>query len=210
MADLQRILGDQAVFRTGAILAGQHSPASVRRQLARWVKAGKVVVLRKGLYVLAEPYAKQSPHPFVLANELRRASYVSLQSALAWYGCIPEFAPATTSVTTERPEQLDTPKGRFIFRHVKRDLMWGMLRIEVASSQLALIATPEKALIDLLYLTPDSDRPDYLNELRVEPAGKLQLGVVSEMAERSGSNKVMRAVKYLEGLWRESEWEALQ
>ena len=206
VSELHRALGEQTIFRSGMLLAGQRSPADVRRQLSRWVKSGKVLSLRKGVYLLAEPYACRQPHPFVLANELRRASYVSLQSALAWHGCIPEFVPATTSVTTERPEQLDTPKGRFIFRHIKRDLLWGMTRLEVSPAQFALVATPEKALIDLLYLTPDSDQPEYLEELRIESAERLRLDVLSGMAKRSGSKKVMRAVEHLTTLWRESPW----
>ncbi len=209
-SDLQRLLGDQAVFRTGTLLAGASSPAHVRRQLSRWVKSGKVHALRRGIYVLAEPYAKRQTHPFLLANEVRRASYVSMQSALAWYGCIPEFAQATTSVTTERPEQLETPKARFIFRHIKRDLFWGMSSLEVSPAQFALVATPEKALIDWLYLTPESDTPAYLDQLRVEPAGRIDVKRLRVLTERAGSQKVLRAVAYLESIWRESDWgEAL-
>lgn len=203
---LQELLGDEAVFRTGTLLAGQSAPAHVRRQLARWIRAGKVLVLRRGLYMLAEPYAKVRPHPFVLANEMRRASYVSLQSALAWYGCIPEFAPTTISVTTRRPEQLDTPVGRFLFRHIKRDLFHGMRRLEVSPGQHALIALPEKALMDLLYLTPGSDECGYLEELRLEPGGPLDLDRLEGMAEATGSGKVMRAVSIVRRIFRDGDW----
>ncbi len=203
--ELRNILGDQAVFRTGNLLAGQDAPAHVRRQLARWVKAGKVIPLRRGLYVLAEPYAKQTPHPFILANEMRRASYVSMQSALAWYGCIPEYVPTVTSVTTERPEEIENVKGRFIFRHIKRDLLWGMTREEVAPGQIALVASPEKALIDLLYLTAHSDDEGYLDELRLDPGHRLSPDRLIEMADRTGSQKVLRAVHYLARAWKQTE-----
>jgi hypothetical protein len=202
---VREMLGDQAVFRTGNLLAGQQKPAHVRRQLARWVKAGKVIALRRGVYMLAEPYARQVPHPFVLANEMRRASYVSMQSALAWFGCIPEYVPTVTSVTTERPEEIDNPAGRFIFRHIKHDLLWGMTRVDVAPSQVALVARPEKALIDLLYLTPRSDHKDYLDELRLDLGEHLSPDRLLEMAVRTGSHKVLRAVRYVVRVWEQEE-----
>ncbi|MFP4166692.1 MAG: hypothetical protein ACLFUF_05940 [Opitutales bacterium] len=203
--ELQQLLGDQVVFRTGTLMAGQSSPEHLRRQLTRWVKAGKVLSLRRGVYVLASPYAKSHPHPFVLANALRRASYVSLQSALAWYGCIPEFSPTTTSVTTERPERLQTPMGRFLFRHLRQDLFREMRRVEVSAGQYALVATPEKALVDLLYLTPHSDEEGYLDELRLESRGILKKDRLLKTAEATESGKVIRAVGRLERLFQE-EW----
>ena len=53
---------------------------------------------------MAEPYRKIKPEPFCIANSLKSASYVSLQSALAWYGLIPEFADVRPFI--ERQEQL--------------------------------------------------------------------------------------------------------
>jgi predicted transcriptional regulator of viral defense system len=79
------------VFRTGQILSGERSPGNIRRQLDRWMKSGRVLQLRRGVYVLAEPYAKTHVHPYTAANALRKASYVSLHSALAHYGMIPEY-----------------------------------------------------------------------------------------------------------------------
>ena len=203
--ELRSLLGDQVVFRTGTLLAGQQKPAHVRRQLARWVKAGKVIPLRRGLYVLGGLYAKQAPHPFVLANEMRRSSYVSMQSALAWYGCIPEFVPTITSVTTKRPEEIENPRGCFIFRHIKQDLLWGMTRAEVAPAQFALVASPEKALIDLLYLTPHSDQEGFLDELRLEPGDCLSPDRLWQMTDRADSRKVCRAVRYLTRTWEQSK-----
>jgi predicted transcriptional regulator of viral defense system len=69
----------------------------VRRQISRWVKVGRLHQLRRGLYALAPPYQKIVPHPFLVANRLVQGSYVSLQSALAHYGMIPEYVPVTYS-----------------------------------------------------------------------------------------------------------------
>jgi hypothetical protein len=169
----------------------------LRRQLDRWVQTGRIVMLRRGVYAIREPYARRQPHPFVLANALRKASYVSLQSALSHHGMIPEHVPVVTSVTTKRPETLDTPMGRFIFRHVASRLFLGFAEIEVAPAQLARLAGPENALVDLLYLTPDSDDPAFLEELRLDWTVPFAPETFTAAARHCGSRKVERAAKRL-------------
>src|SRR5262249_50927512 len=139
----------------------------VRRQLSRWVGAGRLVQLRRGLYALAPPYAKSIPHPFVLANRLQPGSYVSLQSALAHHGVIPEYVPLTTSVTVGRPEVRHTPLGSFAYRHVARKMFNGWARFALPDGQSAAIARPEKALLDLAHLEPEADDPHWLRGLRL-------------------------------------------
>jgi predicted transcriptional regulator of viral defense system len=199
--DLAAKVPPYGVFRTGQILSGEQSPANVRRQLNRWVKRGRVIQLRRGVYVLAEPYAKTTVHPFMAANALRNVSYVSLQSALAHYGMIPEYVPVTTSVTTGRPEELSTPIGRFQFRHVSTPLLYGFGEVEIARNQVVLLASPQKALVDLLYLTPHSDRSDYLRELRLERPEYFDLDALYVTVEHGRSAKVERAVRRLIELW---------
>ncbi len=118
---LLETVGDEPVFEPGLLLAGDVDPADVRRQLSRWVEAGRLYQLRRGLYALAPPYQKVKPHPFLVANRLVRGSYVSLQSALAHCGLIPEYVPVTTSVTTSRPARWDTPLGIYDFRHIQSE-----------------------------------------------------------------------------------------
>ena len=81
-------MGDEPVFETGLLLAGDVDPVDVRRQLSRWTAAGYLYQVRRGLYALAPPYRKVEPHPFLAANRIVRPSYVSLQSALAFHGFI--------------------------------------------------------------------------------------------------------------------------
>lgn len=204
-AELIQKVNGTTIFRTALLLTGQESAADVRRQLDRWVHGGKVIMLRRGVYTLAPLYARTLVHPFVAANTLVKASYVSLQSALAFYGMIPEYTPVTTSVTTHRPEELETPIGRFLFRHVKTTLLFGFREQEVSPGQKSLLATPEKALLDLLYLTPDSDSPAYLRELRLQPGETFDHTAFREMAARTGVKKLPRAVQALEQLWENEE-----
>jgi predicted transcriptional regulator of viral defense system len=189
------------LFRTGQILAGRRSPGDVRRQIDRWVKNGRILRLRKGVYMLKHPYAGPNAHPFAVANTLKKASYVSLQSALAHYGMIPEYVPVTTSITTGRPEEIETPIGYFQFRHVAPRLFTGFTECEISREQNVLLATPQKALVDLLYLTPRSDEIGYLLELRLEKPDNFNLTELRATAGGSGSAKVERAVERLIEIW---------
>ncbi|MEW6053699.1 MAG: hypothetical protein AB1552_07920, partial [Nitrospirota bacterium] len=103
---LLAIVGHEAVFSSALLLSGRVSAAQVRLQLTRWVQTGRLIQLRRGLYALAPVWRKVEPHPFLVANKLQRGSYVSLQSALAFFGVIPEHVPVVTSVGPGRPEML--------------------------------------------------------------------------------------------------------
>ena len=190
--DLLRVAGDEPVFETSLLLAGNVDPRDVRRQLSRWTSAGRLYQLRRGLYALAPPYQKVKPHPFVCANRMVRGSYVSCQSALAQYGIIPENVPVVVSVTTARPARWSTPLGAFEFRHIKTGLLRGYQMLELGGGQKALVATPEKALLDLAYLHPGADSPDYLRELRLQNTDRLDLNEMQRLAALLGSAKLRR------------------
>ena len=201
--ELLRIAGNESVFHSSILLAGSVDPADLGRQLSRWVRSGNLIQLRRGLYALSEQYRKVHPHPFVIANRLKPASYVSLQSALGYYNLIPEYVPTVTSVTTGRPETISTPLGSYIFKHVKKALFSGYQYVDLGNGQSAFIALPEKALLDLIYLTPGSDQPDYLRELRLQNVETLNMERFQDMAERSKSRKLSRAARQLADLLKE-------
>ena len=194
---LLHVVGDEPVFETGLLLAGPVNPANVRRQLSRWTASGRLHQLRRGLYALAPPYQKVRPHPFLVANRLVVGSYVSLQSALAHYNLIPEYVAVTTSVTTARPGRWETPLGTYAFRHVKADLFYGYRRIDLGPGQHAFVASPEKALLDLVYLQPEGDTPAYLRELRLQSLARLDLEALGRLAGRAQSPKLQRAAAHI-------------
>jgi predicted transcriptional regulator of viral defense system len=199
---LVQIVGDEPVFETGLLLAGDVDPADVRRQLSRWAMAGRIYQLRRGLYALAPPFQKVKPHPFVVANRMVRGSYVSLQSALAHDGLIPEYVPVVTSVTTGRPARWETPLGVYEFRHIKTDLFCGYRLVDLGGGQKAFLATPEKALLDLVYLQPGGDEPDYLRELRLQNLERLNLDELRRQADLAGSPKLRRVAAFVAELAR--------
>lgn len=201
-------VGNQPFFETGLLLAGNVDPNDVRRQLSRWLKAGKIRQLRRGLYMFAPPYQRVSPHPFLIANALLRGSYVSGQSALAYYGLIPEYAPRTLSVTTSHSAQWD---GGFIFRHLDSRLFFGYHSIEVSPGQRAFVALPEKSLLDLAHHSPRSDAPGFLSQLRLQNLEQLDLKRLNEFAERAGKPKWKRVAHLVTTLagTEKSEYEDL-
>jgi predicted transcriptional regulator of viral defense system len=206
---LLQILGDEVVFETGLLLAGDIDPTGVHRQLSRWVSQGRVHQMRRGLYALAPPYRKVNPHPFRVANRMVVGSYVSCQSALAYYDLIPEYAPTVVSVAASRPNRWDTSLGRFIFRHIKSDYIDGYRLTDLGGGQDAFVATPEKAILDLVYLTPRGDSQEYLSELRLQNLEMLDEERLEQAAKIFGRPKLERATNAVRELIR-SEGEAYE
>ena len=205
--EIQAIVGRDPVFETGLLLAGDVNPASVRRQLSRLTASGHLIQLRRGLYALAPPYRKVKPHPFLVANYLVRGSYVSLQSALAYHGLIPEHVPVVTSMTTLRPRYRETPLGHFAYHHIKPENFYGYDLIEVEEKQTALVANPEKALLDLVQLRPGSDSREYLEGLRLQNLERLDLEELGRLAESSGRPKLLRAASIVRVIARQEAEE---
>lgn len=199
-AELVQVVKDEPVFETGLLLAGDVRLDDVRKQLSRWNAVGKLYQLRRGVYALAPPFQKIKPHPFTVANHLAHGSYVSCQSALAYYSLIPEYTPVTTSVTPGRAGQWDTPLGSYTYRRIQIKLLHSYRLIEVGGGQSAFVATPEKALLDLIYLQPGGDAPDYLVELRLQNFDRLNLAELDRLAKRIGSPKLHRAAAHVREL----------
>jgi predicted transcriptional regulator of viral defense system len=195
--DLLASVAKQPFFETGLLLAGAVDPADVHRQLSRWTQAGRVIQLRRGLYTLAAPYQQIHPHPFLIANSLLAGSYVSLQSALAYYGMIPEYATQTLSVTTQRPSRWRNPLGDFRFQHLATHLFFGYQQVNLSLGQDAFVAFPEKALLDLIHLTPDGDDPAYLAGLRLQNLERLDTQRLQALAARAGKPKWLRAASQI-------------
>jgi predicted transcriptional regulator of viral defense system len=206
---LLTLVAEEAVFPSALLLSGDESVRQVRLQLSRWVKAGRLLQLRRGIYALAPTWRKVEPHPFLVANRLKRGSYVSLQAALAWHSVIPEHVPVVTSVGPGRPETVRNPLGAFQFNHLAAALLFGYSRVEVAPRQFAFVASPEKALLDLVHLTPGADSTDYLRELRLQNPAAIHMSALIELAQRSGKPKLVRTARLVGPLLAAEEGDAL-
>ncbi len=211
--DLLELVGDHPVFVSSLLRVGDVDPVDVASQLSRWVAGGKLVRLRREVYAIAAPHRRRDPHAFEIANALVRPSYVSLESALAFHGLIPEAVFTVTSITTARPQTHGTPLGAFVYRHVSPSFFWGYVEQPLSADRTvtALVARPEKALLDLVYLRPAADTDSFLRELRLDRLELLDLTLLATYAERSGKPKLQRAAARIANLATSatSDWEDL-
>ncbi len=125
--------------------------ASPKARLTRMVKSGQLVRLRRGLYL----EAGSSLSPFVLAAALYGPSYVSLETALAHHGLIPERVRAITSAVYNKNKNkvYHTPRGTFSYRGIPKDAFPHEVLHAEDQDQGFLMASAEKALCDMLYQT---------------------------------------------------------
>ncbi len=118
-------------------------------QLTLWVKKGYLIKLKNGIYVFARKAERIKKEE--ISCLLYQPSYISLESALAHYGFIPEIVYAQVGVTAKINRTFDNDFGHFIYRHVKKSLFWGYKTVPTDNG-FYLLAEPEKALLDYFYL----------------------------------------------------------
>ncbi len=129
-----------------------HTYANPKAKIRSLVQKGELIRLKRGLYI--RPDCLKNPRwKAGIANRLYGPSYISLQSALRWWGLIPEQVPHTTSVTfrKNRKKVFDTPAGTFFYRDIPANVYPLEFFLESSGTPRFLIASAEKALCDLLY-----------------------------------------------------------
>lgn len=106
---------------------------------------GKKIIqkLTKGKY----QFLFHSATDFLIANFLNQPSYVSLESALSFYGIITGFPYQITSITIKKTKVIEIDNQEFKYSQVSARLFWGYGKLEGF-----LLAEPEKALLDYIYL----------------------------------------------------------
>lgn len=125
-------------------------------QVNRALKAGELIKPRRGLYVLNPLYRKQPLHPFVLAQQILPGSYVTCESALGFHGWIPESVHTVLSMTHggKSVTYEHAHLGKFEYRRMttKTGYFLQLVARHEFQQQVALIAEPLRALLDLVYL----------------------------------------------------------
>ena len=150
------------------------TPGARRLMMHRAVASGEVLRLKRGIYLLAPPYRRSEPHPFAIAALLHPSSHISLESALAHHGLIPEAVVQVSSVTAARSRTFATPVGVFSFDRVPATRPRSGIEATRLDRQFwAFIATPLRAIADMVYLRREvswrTDGIAFLTEsLRIE------------------------------------------
>ena len=142
-------------------------PGFDRNNLARWTKKGYLVHLRRGWYAFPE-YKDKPDFAEYIAGKIYSPSYISLHSALAFYGLIPESVVQITSVTSLKTASFTNAFGEYAYKSLKSDLMFGYFRRPLADGRATPYAAREKALLDLLYLYPFYNTESEIIGLRLD------------------------------------------
>ena len=128
------------------------SEASVHNAISRAVKSKNLIKLRRGLYLFSKKQRRGSVSKFLIANKIYEPSYISFESALSYYGLIPEAVYTTTSACLQRKtKNFNNELGNFSYDYIPcQDFYLGIYHeVEKGGS---LIANPIRSLFDFIYL----------------------------------------------------------
>ncbi|MDP1688781.1 MAG: hypothetical protein Q8L47_01460 [bacterium] len=150
------------VFQLGKQLRLKDSTVNV--YISRFLKYKDIIQLKRGLYVSTDFFDKNRndvSYSFYLANVIRTPSYISSWAALQYYNLATEAIHSVTSVTIKVTKKYQTKAGNFAYQSISKDLFTDF---SLAKGKFDFyIASPSKALFDLLYL-----RTRQFNNLSVE------------------------------------------
>lgn len=119
--------------------------------ISRLVKRKELIRLKNGFFVIAEKIEKNSVPFEQIANLLYGPSYLSFEWALSRYGMIPEGVYVVTSTSPTKTKIIKTPLGTFDYFYLSHfRYSVGIDQMQNSSGNF-LIATPEKALADLVH-----------------------------------------------------------
>lgn len=175
------------------------SPDFNRANWHQWQKSGYIVMLRRGWYAFAD-YLQQPDYARYFAGKIYAPSYISLHTALSFYGIIPEAVVEITSVTTQKTCRYENTFGQFSYQTVRPRLFWGFEPKTMRDGKQYMMATPEKAIIDLLYLYPQYSSVEDMRELRLDEdwmREELDKERLMGYVERIGSPIIAKRVRLL-------------
>ncbi len=137
-----------------------------KRRLFEWKKKGYLVKIRNEWYCLPE-FFEEPYSSWIIANLVHNPSYISLESALGYYGLIPEGVFMTTSVTTKRPLRIEMAGHNYSYSNIKTELYSGYHLVEASRYKRKIrIADIEKAIVDFFYFRSNYMTIKAISELR--------------------------------------------
>ena len=156
---------DLVCFNVNQVYAWR--PDFEKNNLTRWTKQNLLVKLRNSWYSFPE-YLKTPNFQYFVSNKIYSPSYISLHSALAFYGIIPEAVFRTTAVSPLKKIVFENASGLFSYQKVLQEFMFGYEHKSFLNKHSLCFATPEKAILDLLYLYPYYNSEQEIRELRFD------------------------------------------
>jgi len=147
---------------------------TVDSYIKKALREGEIISLKRGLYVTKDFYERNISdigYKYYLANIIRKPSYVSGWTALNYYGMTTDVVTTITSMTTKNTRTHSNKIGGFVYHSIKKELFEGFALVKSKLGFEYFIATPSKALFDLLYLRTKqfkSPRENILEDLRID------------------------------------------
>lgn len=135
-----------------------------RNKIANLEIEGKLIRLKRSLYVLSPDVSGKLLSTELIANHIYGPSYTSMESALSYYGLIPESVHMVRSMTTKRSRIFDNSISRFDYINCSKEYYPIGINQKISDDFSFLIASPEKALCDLIAYTPGV-RPRFINAM---------------------------------------------
>ena len=134
------------------------------RRLAEWQQKEYIKGIIKGYYIFSDVSINEQTL-FEIANKIYSPSYISLESALSFYGITPEGVYRITSISTKRTYTFNTQKAVFSYRTLKPELFFGY-RLINNHNKAYKFAEAEKAILDYFYLNPRINNKEDIKSLR--------------------------------------------
>jgi predicted transcriptional regulator of viral defense system len=195
--ELLSMVGDLPCFEFSMLAQlSDEKRDSLRTRLYQWRKTGKLIALRRGMYAIAEPYRRTPIDPAQLSNRLYTPSYLSLHWALSVHGLIPEKTVAYTAICPRVPRTFENSVGTYIYRTIKQPAFFGYNAVEIGGHPI-LMASPEKALLDLWYIDGGTWPLERMQEMRFQNPGLVDKQRLAEYTERFQSPRLTKAA----GTW---------
>ena len=135
------------------------------KNLVNWQRKNYVQKIRNSWYRLTEN-ALNTDMLYFISNQIYAPSYISLETALSYYGFIPEGVFKITAISTFKTQKFTTLLGVFGYQNVKPKLFFGYQLVTFGDFRFK-IANPEKTIVDYLYLHPDINSVEHLQGLRL-------------------------------------------
>lgn len=177
------------------------NPAFLRRQVSTWIEKGYIIALKRGLYTLREQDRSNSFNLFFLANYIYQPSYISLESALSYYGIIPERVYGITSVSSRKTNVFENQYGQFIYRHMQMDLYGEYISKKDEFGNVYHIATLEKALIDFLYFKAMTlkkfDKTIFQDSFRFQNLAQINEELLTTLSHGFKQKKLQLLIRWL-------------
>ena len=136
---------------TTSIIESLYPELKSANKKVTWLEKQRIIIrLKRGLYVVNPEYSGKTLSSELVANHLYAPSYISMSTALRYYGLIPEAVYVHQSMTVKHSRSFQTPVGYYDYKHISKEAFPIGVRSMYKDNYAFLIASPEKALCDLI------------------------------------------------------------